>query len=634
MPFPFRICILLLIMLCGTAIAFGQQLPDTTLNEVHVRDTRTPSADIRLSGFSAGQQVQQIDSATLSRYSQQSLATLLTQQLPVFVRSYSFNGLATLGLRGASAAQSQVLWNGIPISNAATGVADLSALPTLMAGNVTMVYGGSAALYGSGNVGGAIVMNTATARFDTNTSTLSVSSGMGSFAQYSGSIRASHSTRKLYLAATAQAQTAQNNYRYTADYGTTNTLDNSRLRNASGMVHAAYKSHTGHKIETMLWWQQYNRQIPPALFEPYSAKQQQDGALRGVASWTFAKGQSTWYARTSLTHDAYRYADTAIGLHTTGGVYQYYQEAGWRHQQGRMRYLLFVPIQYSWLASGQDTQQQRRIALAGAITRNMVGNRLIASAQLRAEQVNATFVWLPGAGISYSVRPWLQLRANAQRTYRVPTLNELYYFPGGNPRLRPEQGWTQDAGYTLQQQHKRWHLQHEGAIFNRQMKDWIMWLGGAVWTPHNIAAVHSRGTETNTRLTYRTATYALHVTAATSYILATTTSSYIAQDGSIGRQIPYTPRYNMRAGLGATAGAWSIDYFHLYTGYRFTTTDESAWLEPYHTGNIIAAWTHRLRQHTLSANLQCNNIWNARYAIAGFRPMPGINWLAGFRLDI
>jgi hypothetical protein len=75
--------------------AIGQQMPDTTLNEVHVRDTRTPSADIRLSGFSAGQQAQQIDSATLAKYSQQSLATLLTQQLPVFVRSYSFNGLAT-----------------------------------------------------------------------------------------------------------------------------------------------------------------------------------------------------------------------------------------------------------------------------------------------------------------------------------------------------------------------------------------------------------------------------------------------------------------------------------------------------------------------------------------------------------
>lgn len=38
------------------------------------------------------------------------------------------------------------------------------------------------------------------------------------------------------------------------------------------------------------------------------------------------------------------------------------------------------------------------------------------------------------------------LKASAARNYRYPTLNDLYFQPGGNPDLRPEQGWTFDAG--------------------------------------------------------------------------------------------------------------------------------------------------------------------------------------------
>src|ERR1043165_3827875 len=97
-----------------------------------------------------------------------ALSTLLSQQMPVFVKSYSFNGLATLHFRGASAAQSQVLWNGVPIQNASLGVADVSTMPVLFMNKVSVVYGGSGALLGSGNVGGALLLENEQPLFDTN----------------------------------------------------------------------------------------------------------------------------------------------------------------------------------------------------------------------------------------------------------------------------------------------------------------------------------------------------------------------------------------------------------------------------------------------------------------------------------
>lgn len=45
-----------------------------------------------------------------------------------------------------------------------------------------------------------------------------------------------------------------------------------------------------------------------------------------------------------------------------------------------------------------------------------------------------------------SKRGSVVVRASAARNYRYPTLNDLYFRPGGNKNLKPERGWTFDAG--------------------------------------------------------------------------------------------------------------------------------------------------------------------------------------------
>lgn len=624
-----RIYITSILLLSGTGL--HAQHKDTVLGEVRVKGRLKPSADAKLIDFSSGQEIRQIDTTLLRQYSMQSIANLLQQQMPVFVKAYSFNGLATLGFRGASAAQSQVFWNGVPIQNAALGVADISTLPALFVSRASIVYGGSGALFGSGNVGGALVLENDRPKFDTGYRTLSVSGGAGSFGQYSGGLKGALSGRRWFISASVFAQTATNNYPYTTTSGTTVKMPNSTLQSGAVMAHAAYRKNIFHLFELSAWAQQYDRRIPPALFEPYSLKHQQDRALRTVANWNYAKGRRTMYARASFVNDAYQYDDAAVQLATKGAVYQYFQELGWKHRFNNADLLLFAPAQIAWTPAGNT---QRRAAAAGAYTVRALKQKLEASVQARAEQINNIGILLPGAGISFHAADWLQLRANAQRTYRMPTLNELYYFPGGNPRLKPEQGWTQDAGYTIFVQKGKFSIRQDASVFNRNIRDWITWLGGAIWTPYNIATVHSRGTETDTRITYTTGDWEMYVAAGTSYVLATATGSYMPGDGSIGKQIPYTPRYNVRANTGLTWKRLLVSYNHTYTGYRFTTTDESSWLEPYSTGNILAAYTLKINGRQLELNGQCNNIWNAQYSVAGFRPMPGTNWLAGLRLHL
>ncbi len=265
----------------------------------------------------------------------------------------------------------------------------------------------------------------------------------------------------------------------------------------------------------------------------------------------------------------------------------------------------------------------------------LLNKRLDLAANARLEEVNTNSFLLPGASASYSLTKWLLLRANAQKTYRTPTLNELYYSPGGNPTLKPEHGWSEDAGYTMHIGNGNFMLSHSLSGFNRDIKDWIIWMGGAIWTPHNIAEVHSRGLETENRLEYHVSSHAvLHFGINTSYVLATTVSSAIANDGSVGKQIPYMPRYNGQINCGIAINRFYVNYNHTYTGYRFTVADESQYLQPYNTGNVQLMYPTKLGKYPLMLNGQLNNIWNEQYTIVSSRPMPGINWLAGVRFTL
>ena len=40
-------------------------------------------------------------------------------------------------------------------------------------------------------------------------------------------------------------------------------------------------------------------------------------------------------------------------------------------------------------------------------------------------------------------------KASISRNYRFPTLNDLYFLPGGNPDLKSEHGFTYDVGVSF-----------------------------------------------------------------------------------------------------------------------------------------------------------------------------------------
>jgi len=635
------IVLLTTVLCCFAGNLYAQHINDT-LKSVQVDGARKEhkSNDARINVFSPGQKIISIDSVTLQQYQNQSLANLLSQQAPVFIKSYGFNSLSTLNFRGSSAAQSVVLWNGVPIQDAALGIADVSQLPVLLMNKVNLVYGSSAALWGSGNVGGALLLESEQPVFDSNgKKRLSLVGGLGSFSQYTGGIKASISSKRFFLSLDGFGQSAINDFSYKTSLNTDVNLSNARLQGGSVMGQAAYLISDQNTLRLYVWYQSYYREVPAALFERTSVKNYTNGSLRLLLDWNRERVNNTWYTKGAFISDKMHYKDSLSLLNTSNTSYQYYFEGGWKHRiNANSQLIVFVPVQASWIVA-QDTaenKQQVKAAVAAAYDVKYFHGRLDVALNGRAEMINDIGVLLPGIDASYSLTHWFSLRANVQRTYRAPTLNELYYDPGGNPSLKPEEGWNEDAGYTLKVKlSPDISFYHDLSAFNRVINNWIAWFGGAIWTPHNIATVHSRGLETENKLQWAVNDHwQLHAGLNTSYIIATTQSSYITNDNSINKQIPYTPRYNGQLNVGFSYRRLYFNYNHTYTGYRFITTDESEYILPYNTGNLQLMYDTQVSHYPLSISVQCNNVWNQQYQVVAYRLMPGINWLAGVKFTL
>jgi vitamin B12 transporter len=628
-------CSLLLVGLCSFLPVFAQH-QDDTLQETKIIRNRKHAGDLKWNDFAPGAKFKSIDSTVLQHYNLQNIADVLTQEEAVFVKSYGFNQLATVSFRGASAAQSLVLWHGVPIQNAALGVADITAVPVLLTDKINLVFGSSGALLGSGNVGGAMLLENNAPVFDSAIRFSAYASG-GSFSQFAGGTQVQASGKRWYTRAVFYLQSSQNNFPYTNATGTLSFLNNSAVSGGAGLIDFSYKINSHQTISFSVWKQQLYREIPAALFESSSDKKTLSGSERIYGEWRNDWKTNELYVKTSVFQDRLQYTDSAINLQSTYVPIQYYEEAGWKQQIGKNGNLvLFSPVQISRMQiPGTGTvKQQSKFAVAGALSARLPGSSVLLAINGRDEITDGLNNFVVGSDAAYSARNWLSFQANLQQTYRTPTLNELYYYPGGNPGLKPESGWAEDAGWRIKVALGNFILQQDASVYNRDIDNWILWFGGAVWTPHNIAKVNSRGIETDNTITWKSSNWELGCSMKSAYVLATTTGSYIANDGSIGKQIPYTPRYSLRTNISIGYKRLSLNYSHSYTGYRFTVSDESEYLLPYQTGNLQILYNIFMYGQKITVLSQIKNVWNADYQVIAGRPMPGVNWNCGIKWEI
>ncbi len=604
--------------------AFGlrAQTQDSAMHlpDVFVESPRGLSASPGLKAIS-------FDSTLMSMYRQTSVAELLANESTVFVKSYGLGSLASTSIRGGSASQTAILWNGFALTSIMNGQLDFSLIPVSVSNSLQLQYGGGSSLYGSGAMAGTVLLSSAP-RLNQG-KILSMRSSMGSFGTFRNNLELGISKQKIATSVKFYHAQAENDFEYINPYNQNKERQkNARLRNYGMIADSRILLAGQQSLHISAWWQQTKREVPSTLLQSLNQTSQEDRATRLTAEWQRAGAQASYFARAAWINEFLDYRDSIAQIYEISRTQQLISEIESKLRLGKghsFNYGIHASHAIGKHNAYAGKESRTSTALFASYIYQSANNKLHGNIAMRQELVNAT--WSPltySAGAQYALLPRLWLKGNFAKVYRLPTFNDLYWQPGGNPELLPEEGLTYEGGALWRWTSKRIALETEWTAFSKNIDNWIMWLpDNNYWRPENIMNVWSRGMETGSKIKWQSGDWLFHLGLHTSYVRATNSKAKTANDNSVGKQLIYTPMYSGSARAGVQYKDWYMSYHHYYNGYRYTATDNSEYLEPNAVGSLHLAYKFSGWRIPLTATFDVNNIWNKDYQAVLNRPMPG-----------
>lgn len=410
-----------------------------TLNPIEITAQRIVLTDI-------GKHTDVLDSQTLALGQYNNLSAQIAMKTPLFVRSYGNGTLATLGIRGGSAAHTQLLWNGIPLRNPMIGLVDLALIPSAFVDEAQIHYGGHGAAFGSGAVGGLISLSNEAISPVNN---LSVRFALGSWDTRVAELTTNYGGSKLRFSTRLFSHYAENNYRYrlNEDLPERNQVHH-QLTHYGILQEIAWTLNDHQQLSARLWYDVADREIPPTSTQTTSRSSQQDENLRMTLQWNNYAERFNWQIKTAFLNEAIDYQDSLIELYTHNQFQTWIAEveSSWALSSSvnLTGGLYTEEVQANSINYDQGTSRHQHAAFASI---RYIQRDWLWRFQMREEVTDDA--WSPllvDLSAEWSLMRQMTVKSSLSRNYRTPTLNDLYWRPGGNPDLKPEQGWTYEAG--------------------------------------------------------------------------------------------------------------------------------------------------------------------------------------------
>lgn len=597
--------------------------------------------------FDKALKTQEIDTLTKKELNHLSLAELLSAGSMVFVKSYGKGSLATAAFRGTAASHTKVLWNGFQINSPMLGQVDLSLIPNAFFDKVQLDYGGSSLQATSGALGGSI-------NLESNNSTpdlLTFTQTIGSFNTYTSSLKIGLGGEKLKSTTSVYFNTSQNSFSY---YNNAiippewQTQENASYNNKGFTQGFNYKISNTHSL-SLLSWNQWNfREIPPIMSNQQGAgnkEEQESFTSRNILKWRFQKENTKIETKAAWFYEDMSYLlktstttnpdDTVTFINSTNISNTGFLKSQLT-QNLKSGWMLSAEFSFtkSSVSSNNYTEIKNRevyglfIKLSKEFSSFLKGEAL-----LRQEFVDNKFVPLMPL-LAFSIKPLkneeLFIRLSGNLNYNLPSLNDLYWFPGGNPDLVPERGVQFDVGINYSKSFsEQLKIMADLSFFSSQISNWIQWVPSdyRYWTAKNIDFVHARGIEAGVSVSGMRNKFFYKISAQYSLNKSTNESKEAIAGGYSGRQLIYVPLHSGNAFLFLAFKKYRFNWSTQFSGKRNTSLNEetnySNVLPSYSLSNISLGRDFDFDKWGLGLKLKVNNIFNTTYQAVLWRPMPG-----------
>ena len=587
-----------------------------------------------LSTYNSGLKKQAFDSTLYASYCNLSLTELINENSAIALKQYGHGGLSTLSLRGGSAYHTAVLWNGFSLASPLNGLTDLSLLKNFFFDDVSIVYGGSSALWGSGAVSGTVHLNSLPL-FENG---LKISSGIrvGSFSSLNEFIRIEMGFKKYSFVIKAFNLNDKNDFTYYNGISKNKIHQLNSSIKENGILNEHYlrlSEHSNLSIRGWLSWN--NRFIPPALNQVNAHAQQKDYTCRFSGEWKSEIKKISIELRSAYFIERQFYDDDFLHVPSDNKSKNFINEASGGLKISSRQFVQFgVNHSYSTSDSSSELSKARiaSLALFGLYHYSIAEDKIQFSLSLRKEfSTLNTGPFVYSAGIVGKPSKNIQVRVSGSRVFRNPTLNDLYWNTGGNNLLKPETGYSGEVGINANitgliglKQSSPSLITFSATAFYKKINNWIVWypFTSFLWKPENLLVVRSRGLETGIDYRYTKYNFSAGINCDYFYTVSTNEKSLLANDASIHKQLIYVPMHTFNLRLFFIYRTLGFHFNHSFVGYRFTLSDNSESLEPYALDNISIDKTFLLFSMQSKMFFRLNNIFDSKYQSVLNRPMP------------
>ena len=241
--------------------------------------------------------------------------------------------------------------------------------------------------------------------------------------------------------------------------------------------------------------------------------------------------------------------------------------------------------------------------------------KFVLSTNHRMEAVDSLAYYLFDYSLEYKGR--INVMLDAGRNVNIPSLNDLYWRPGGNPYLKPEiASQIEVKGYTniMPSRFCKNIYLIAGGHYAR-VKNWIVWKPAQYhyWTAQNISEVSNWGLNVNAKFYFYSDFFRKF---SLSYAFARVSDS-------TGIQIIYVPQHKLTGDFAFDMMGYDLSLSFLAESRRLILMhNPDFFLHPYWIWNLKIAKRWNYRKFDLSVYVNINNLFDKYYEFVVNRPAP------------
>lgn len=582
----------------------------TTLDSIQKLDEVVLS-DVKLKQYAKGYKLTVL-SDSLLRKNKTSLTDVLRFNSNIYFKENGYGMVSSPSFRGTNASQTAVIWNGININSQLNGQVDFNTISTANYDNISIRSGGGSVQYGSGAIGGTIHLSNDldfSKHFDNR-----VQLAYGSFDTQNISYNASFGNGTWSANIGTAYVNSKNDYKF---LGTDRKNENGAFNNLDFNFNLGYI--LSKKDVLKIYHQNFrgDREFSSTLLAPSNSKYETQD-YRSMIDWAHIGNQFTSSLKAVHLQERFKYFENrTLDNFSEGKTNTFLIKHNYKRQFSKRLSLNVITDFNHITAIGNSFSNPKRNAFsATAILNHRPSEKLQYNLNVRQDVISDFDSPLVFSGdANYQILKWYTIKLNASKNFRIPTFNDLYWNPGGNLDLNPEESYQVDLGHEFSYKNATLKLN----TYYIKTSDLIQWRPNSAtgyWNPVNVANAKHYGLEAEFGIKKTFNKHTFNFISAYSYTET--------EDVEKNQRLFYVPLHKANMSLAYNYKSFTTFYQHLYNGEVEIIGNT---LDGFDVGNLGVAYTFNTKgKLTYEADFRINNVYNTYYENVALRPMPNRNF--------